>query len=664
MLCPLVLALATGLTAAPTSTSTETLVIYGPRTTAVPWLDDPTAAAHTIDVLDRVAVSETLGDVLVGVPGVRVRRSGGEGAFEGLSIRGGEPNHTAVLIGDVPVQGVDRGAVDLSLLPLQAFERVEIFRGGAPAWFDQGQIGGVVRLLPRLGSGRMMRAEVGAGSFGGYWGRAEAGFRGDSTGVVLAATARTRANDYAFLDDGATPFVSSDDQVRRRRNARSTQVHGFAHADWESGRHRLEGLALAVHRNQGEPGPGHRQAVEAERARTRVLGALSYGYRADDVRVHAVASGAWERDRFKDEEGEIGLDREDVDDRFSNLSGRLAAAWDVASWFQGTFVGHARYDRYDPENTFATPGDQPSSRSTFGATVEGRAHGRLGQWALETRPSVALRFSEATLVDRNRGIGEIERRSVSEVLPTFRLGLFASAASWLAVQGSLFSGRRLPTVLELFGNRGNIVASPALRPERSLGGDLALLMRRALRVGRQRLDVRLELRGFATWIDDLIRFRRNGVFEAVAENVEFGRITGVEAALQLKLPAWLYVNGQLTWLDARDDIDRRLPFRPPWTGYAEVEMRSGSIVSGWLDGVRGRVEWATVSESPVDPANLVRIDPRSVWSAALTTHHDGERLQLSVQMRDLFDVGGADLLGFPLPGRRIDVAVSWTERFE
>ncbi len=647
-----------------TATTTENIVIFGPRPTPVPWLDDRTAAVQSIPLDDRLAVNESLGDVLSEAAGVRVQRSGGEGAFEGLSIRGSEPDHTVILIGDIPIAGTDRGAVDLSMLPVQAFERVEVFRGGAPAWLDQGQIGGVVRLLPRLGDRDYARAEAGTGSFGGYWGRAEAGLSGASSGAILAATARTRDNEYRFFDDRGTNANPDDDRFSRRQNADSTQVHGFAHAYHEWSSHRLQALALAVFRRQGEPGIGHRQAREARRNRSQVLGTLAYDYRADRWRVQAVGSVGWDRDAFEDPLGEVGLGQEDTQDQYIGLQGRLAGQWDITKGLELTIVSAVRHDRYAPDDVFGSLGNQPSSRTTGGGVLEARGYAQWGRWAFEARPSVAYRWSQARLVDGNRGVGPIEIRSVSEGLPTFRLGLFVSPRPWLAVQGSAWSGRRLPTVLELFGNRGNLVANPGLRPERALAGDLGVLVRGRTRLGRRPVVARLEARGFVSQIDDLIRYRRTSQFVAIAENVDAGRLFGLEMTTRLALPPWIWLDGQLAWLDARDDRDRELPLRPRWTGRAQAEVRAGALAAGWADDMRARVDWSYVGASRPDPANLITIQPRGAWGAALETRHGGDRLRVVVAVRDLFDAGGSDLLGFPLPGRRVDVAVSWTETFE
>ena len=383
LFCGLLMALP----ATDSSTVAETIVVRGYRRRPSGWALDPTAAAESIDLRNRVAVNETLGEVLAEASGVRVLQSGGQGAFQGVSIRGAEPDHTALLIGDVPLGGTDRGAVDLSLLPLQAFERVDIFRGSAPAWLDQGQIGGLVRLVPRTSLEDTVRAEVGLGSFGGYWFRGEGALRTEALGVVAAATALTRANDYAFVDDRATPFVPGDDEVSRRQNADLTQFHGFLQSAYTLGGHRVELLGLGVHRDQGEPGPGHRQTEAARRTRSQAFGTVGYSYEnsSHDIRLQAVLSGGWERDALDDRQGEIGLAApKDTQDRFMGLTGRMAGQVRLTSWLQAAMVIASRHDRYDPEDRLAGNA-QPSERTSVTATAEARLHGTWRRVLVEAR---------------------------------------------------------------------------------------------------------------------------------------------------------------------------------------------------------------------------------------------------------------------------------------
>ncbi len=106
------------------------------------------------------------GDVLQGIPGVDVQRSGSAGNRENVKIRGGLGTHTLVLIDGFPVNSPTLGQFDISSLPVDGCERIEIVRGTQSALYGSNAMGGVVNFIPRKGErGRRYGAGIGGGSF-------------------------------------------------------------------------------------------------------------------------------------------------------------------------------------------------------------------------------------------------------------------------------------------------------------------------------------------------------------------------------------------------------------------------------------------------------------------------------------------------------------------
>ena len=107
------------------------------------------------------------GDVLQGIPGVDVQRTGSLGGLENIKIRGGKSTHTLVMIDGFPVNSPSSGEFDISALPVNGFERVEIVRGAQSALYGSNAMGGVVNFIPRKGEeGRQYGAGLSGGSFG------------------------------------------------------------------------------------------------------------------------------------------------------------------------------------------------------------------------------------------------------------------------------------------------------------------------------------------------------------------------------------------------------------------------------------------------------------------------------------------------------------------
>ncbi|MBI5418517.1 MAG: TonB-dependent receptor [Deltaproteobacteria bacterium] len=106
------------------------------------------------------------GDVLQGIPGLDVQRTGSAGNRENIKIRGGAATHTLVMIDGFPVNSPTLGSFDIGSLPVDDFEQVEIVRGAQSALYGSNAMGGVVNFLPRKGEeGRQYGVGLAAGSF-------------------------------------------------------------------------------------------------------------------------------------------------------------------------------------------------------------------------------------------------------------------------------------------------------------------------------------------------------------------------------------------------------------------------------------------------------------------------------------------------------------------
>ena len=108
----------------------ETIVVTASRTGEVAG----------VVVADRPAIEQrqpsSLLDVLEDLPGVRAFSTGGPGGGSFLSIRGGEPNFTIVLLDGVRLNDPTNsagGAFDFALLDPMAVERIEVVRNAASA---------------------------------------------------------------------------------------------------------------------------------------------------------------------------------------------------------------------------------------------------------------------------------------------------------------------------------------------------------------------------------------------------------------------------------------------------------------------------------------------------------------------------------------------------
>ncbi|HEX9947560.1 MAG TPA: TonB-dependent receptor plug domain-containing protein, partial [Allosphingosinicella sp.] len=115
--------------AAPGPPPEGAIVITASRTEAAPAGGLSAIEAEEIERIQPASLLEALDDVA----GVRAFSTGGAGGRSFLSIRGGEPNFTLVLLDGVKVTDPTNsrgGAFDFGQIDPLALERIEIARGG------------------------------------------------------------------------------------------------------------------------------------------------------------------------------------------------------------------------------------------------------------------------------------------------------------------------------------------------------------------------------------------------------------------------------------------------------------------------------------------------------------------------------------------------------
>lgn len=133
-------------------------------------------ASSTVITADTIAHSpaQTLPEILAQVPGVQLQSffGGVNGAKTSIDIRGFGAFATAntlILVNGRRLNDIDMAGVDLSTIPLQSIERIEITRGNSGAvLYGDNAVGGVVNIVLKNGVGGPPvsgRVEAGVGSF-------------------------------------------------------------------------------------------------------------------------------------------------------------------------------------------------------------------------------------------------------------------------------------------------------------------------------------------------------------------------------------------------------------------------------------------------------------------------------------------------------------------
>ena len=153
--------------------------------------DEVSKVISTLDAQDIEDKHElSLSEALRGTPGVRVQQQGSPGSLTTLRLRGQRNFDTALLLDGLRVRDagdINGSAVSLmsDLVPI-ALDRVEVLRGAGSSIYGTHAIGGVVNMIPEVGSsGFHFNAGFDGGGLGTYRERLQASGGGERLGFEL-----------------------------------------------------------------------------------------------------------------------------------------------------------------------------------------------------------------------------------------------------------------------------------------------------------------------------------------------------------------------------------------------------------------------------------------------------------------------------------------------
>jgi outer membrane cobalamin receptor len=193
----------------------------------------PAVSVVTREDMDARGVA-TVADALALVPGLGLSEKGAEGSQVSVSLRGSTTNQVLVLVDGLRINDALSGLVDLSRIPLESVERIEVMRGGGSSLHGGDALGGVVNVVTKRGrsplaiafenGGYLPAARVAGFGFEKESKAARAASLVDSQRISLswgpalggaalrmAASAARAANAYTYIDSNGEP--------RERENA-------------------------------------------------------------------------------------------------------------------------------------------------------------------------------------------------------------------------------------------------------------------------------------------------------------------------------------------------------------------------------------------------------------------------------------------------------------
>ena len=584
----------------------------------------------------RVNLSELLQEA----GGVQIRRYGGLDDFATVSIRGSTSEQVSVYLDGLLLnQGVGRG-VNIATVPTDQIERIEIYKGAAPASFGSSAIGGVVNIITKKsGTGRQIKVVQSFGSFKSYEGTIRHSQRQGPFSYQVGYTYSRSDGDFSFLDDNGTPFNTADDRTETRRNNEFARHNLLTRLEYRFPH--LEGFSIGLQNlffreDRGIPGLATLTSEIADLSTSR--NGISLEVSKKDLLPHLdlvlIPFFQFEKEQFSDPQGEIGLGIQDNDDDTYQYGSILRGNLLVGSRQRWSLHLQYRGEQFLPEDFRSTapiqdPRNLKSVRNSISASLEDEI--LLWDEKLILNPSIRTEHIFSDLA----GAPSSTRHPVSG-----KIGIKYRPVEPVTLKTNFSRSYRIPNFVELFGDRGTLLGNPNLKPESGINWDIGAIL--------DLKPVRLEVSYFLNHVDDLIQFLQTSQFTVQAQNLASARIQGVETSLAATLFGHLDLAGNYTFQRAKDTSGlpgqdgNFLPGRP----IHEINARAT------LHNRRGKifVDMNFIDDNFLDTQNVLRADNRLIFNTGASVNFL-KRFTAGFEAKNLFNDRVSDVAGFPLPER-------------
>lgn len=638
--------------------------------------------------------ASNINDVLARTVGVTVRNTGGMGSASRISVRGLEGKRMGMYIDETPMSQLSN-FVALNDIPTNMIERIEVYKGIVPYKFGGSALGGAVNVVTKEYPPIYLDFSYEIGSF--------------NTHQVSSVLKRTdRKSGLQFGVGGVVSYAKNnykmtlanlDGRIVERDHDRFNKIMGgmsvkatqwwFDEMKWEfilmKTRQEIQGIDLNV-REAYNHSTSYVTALTLKR-NNFFLDGLDFDFNAgyiigkyglcdkaehrydwDGKVLPPVSSFGGEQNNFAS----------DGNNRSNELTAKLNMGYTIDMHHALNLNIYADHNSLHPNDSLMDK--SLGFRANFPSKMKTLTVGLSYDLILfDGRFQNAFTLKEFLFSSRSRSIDIYSVKEPQPVKTSKNYIGFSNAMRYkftndLMLKASFNSEVRIPTSEELIGNGYSILASPALRPERTSGVNLGLLYRHIKADGGL---IEVELNGFYNQLEDMIRFTPD-MIPTMARYRNFGsvRTKGVELEAKGDICPLLYLYANGTYQDLRDvrktipgtEVENptrnmRIPNVPYLLANFGAELHKENLFGGSGQNTRLLFDASYIHQYfydfEVSKYQERKIPTSMTMDAALEHSFCNDRWTITFKVKNLTDRRIVSELNRPLPGRYIGIKVRY-----
>lgn len=638
--------------------------------------------------------ASNINDVLARTVGVTVRNTGGLGSASRISLRGLEGKRMGMYVDETPMSQLSN-FVALNDIPTNMIERIEVYKGIVPYKFGGSALGGAVNVVTKEYPPVYLDFSYELGSF--------------NTHQVSTVFKRTdKKSGLQFGIGGAFSFSKNnykmtlgnlDNRTVERDHDKFNKIMAgmsvkatkwwFDEVKWEliflKTRQEIQGIDLDVREAYNHSVSG--LTTLALKRKNFFLDGLDFdfdiGYFIGKYGLNDKASNRYDWDGNKlpavsPYGGEQNNFPSDGRNRSNELTSKLNLGYTIDK-HHGINL-NVYFDRNSLHPNDSLMDKALGFQSNFPSKMKTLTMGLSYDLTLfDGRFQNAFTLKNFIFSSHSRSIDVYSVRSPEPVKVFKSYFGFSDAFRYkftddLMLKGSFNSEVRIPTSEELIGNGYSILASPALKPERTSGVNLGMLYRHLKQDGGL---VEIELNGFYNQLKDMIRFTPD-MIPTMARYRNFGsvRTRGVELDVKGDVCPVLYLYANGTYQDLRDvrkltpgttvenpTYMKRIPNVPYLLANFGAEFHKENLFGGKEQNTRFLFDASYVHtyyyDFEVSRYQDKKIPSALTMDAAIEHSFKNDQWVLTFKVKNLMDRHVVSEFNRPLPGRYIGVKVRY-----
>lgn len=638
--------------------------------------------------------ASNINDVLARTVGVTVRNTGGMGSASRISVRGLEGKRMGMYIDETPMSQLSN-FVALNDIPTNMIERIEVYKGIVPYKFGGSALGGAVNVVTKEYPPIYLDFSYEIGSFNTHQVSSvlkrtnhKSGLQFGVGGVVSYAK-----NNYKMT------LANLDGRIVERDHDRFNKIMGgmsvkatqwwFDEMKWElifmKTRQEIQGIDLNV-REAYNHSTNYVTALTLKR-NNFFLDGLDFDFNAgyiigkyglcdkaehrydwDGKVLPPVSSFGGEQNNFAS----------DGNNRSNELTAKLNMGYTLDIHHALNLNIYADHNSLHPNDSLMDK--SLGFRANFPSKMKTLTVGLSYDLTLfDGRFQNAFTLKEFLFSSHSRSIDIYSVKEPQPVKTSKNYIGFSNAMRYkftndLMLKASFNSEVRIPTSEELIGNGYSILASPALRPERTSGVNLGLLYRHIKADGGL---IEVELNGFYNQLEDMIRFTPD-MIPTMARYRNFGsvRTKGVELEAKGDICPLLYLYANGTYQDLRDvrktipgtevenpTRNKRIPNVPYLLANFGAELHKENLFGGSGQNTRLLFDASYIHQYfydfEVSKYQERKIPTSMTMDAALEHSFCNDRWTITFKVKNLTNRRIVSELNRPLPGRYIGIKVRY-----